>query len=62
MLFPKQNKSFVSEIDIFLAEFDKQHPHRSKSQQQEIEKYRRIYALRDNPAPQPKKDDVWEEF
>lgn len=46
----KQNKTlkkYVSEIDQLLQEFDKRHPQRSLSQQQEQKKHRRIYNLRD---------------
>lgn len=39
--------NYVSEIDQVLQQFDKTHPPLSTSQRKEIEKYRRIYALRD---------------
>lgn len=38
---------FVSEIDQFLQEFDKEHPELSKSQQKEKAKYKKVYYLRD---------------
>jgi hypothetical protein len=40
-------KHFVSKIDQFLAQFDKEHPGLSKSQLKEKAKYQRIYYLRD---------------
>lgn len=46
--------SYISEIDQFLQTFDKEHPGLSKSQQKEVDKYRRIYRLRDN-ADRPEK-------
>lgn len=44
----KLDKRFVSEIDKKLAAFDANHRN-SPAQQAEIDKYARIYALRDNP-------------
>ena len=37
---------FVSELDQFLQHFDETHPD-SAAQQKEVEKYRRLYKLRD---------------
>lgn len=45
----KINKSYISEIDQFLTEFDRTHS-LSASQQAEITKYKRIYHLRDVPV------------
>lgn len=42
-------KNYVSDIDIFLREFNQKHP-KSESQLAEIQKYQRIFALRDNPV------------
>lgn len=55
-------RDYVSEIDQFLANFDKEHPKLSKSQAKEVEKYERIYFLRDteNRPESPKK--LWKEF
>ncbi len=41
------DKNFVSDIDKFLVEFDKRHPQKSASQEQEIEQYRVLMAKRD---------------
>jgi len=49
ILKAKRNKSYVSPVDLFQAEFDKTHP-KSASQQAESEKYRKIYKLRDKVA------------
>ncbi len=46
---PHLKKSFVSDIDMMLKEFDKTHQ-TSKSQQQEIDKYQMVHQLRDNIA------------
>jgi hypothetical protein len=41
------DRNFVSEIDKFLAAFDKRHPEKSASQEQEIEQYQALMAKRD---------------
>jgi hypothetical protein len=46
MFKSKKIVDYVSPIDIYCGEFDKSHP-LSASQQAEIKKYRRVYALRD---------------
>jgi hypothetical protein len=38
---------YVSDIDVLLEKFDKEHPVLSKSQQKEQKKYQHIYQLRD---------------
>ncbi len=54
---------FVSKLDQFLMQFDKTHPKKSASQRKEIEKYARIYRLRDNPhAAQQSSETLWEKF
>ena len=56
----KLDKQFVSDIDKKLEEFDKKHK-KSPSQLAEINKYQRIYELRDVPNDQPKnKDTLWD--
>lgn len=40
------DKHYISDIDRALAEFNARHK-KSESQQAEVEKYRRVYALRD---------------
>lgn len=40
-------RNYVTPIDQFLKQFDIEHPGLSKSQQKEVEKYRRIHQLRD---------------
>jgi hypothetical protein len=63
----KIDKAFISEIDKKLFEFDQTHAP-SKYQQEEIDKYKRVFALRDNPAAaaaadKPKqKPKIWEDF
>jgi len=51
-LFSKSNKNYVSEVTVFLKEFDKKHPELSASQQAEIKKYERINKLRDHAVEQ----------
>ena len=55
-------KYFVSEIDKFLQNFDQQHPEQSLSQHKEIEKYRRIYYLRDVSDRTNEIGKIWEGF
>lgn len=48
----KKNTQFVSDIDLFAAEFDKTHAP-SASQLAEKRKYQAIYQLRDIPQSEP---------
>lgn len=55
----KVNKHFVSDIDRQLAAFD-QTQSLSDSQKAEIEKYNRIFELRDNPdVTHEDQGDIW---
>lgn len=54
----KIDKRFVSEIDKKMAEFDATHA-KSASQKAEIDKYQKIYQLRDVPTEQSLEDDLW---
>ncbi|MBA2653499.1 MAG: hypothetical protein H0U71_00335 [Gammaproteobacteria bacterium] len=47
-MFRKKIRNYVSSIDIFLNEFDRKHS-KSESQLAEIQKYQRVFALRDQP-------------
>lgn len=54
---------YTSELDEFLENYDKNHPRLSASQRTELEKYQRIYSLRDNPeATDAKKATFWDKF
>lgn len=53
---------YVSEIDQFLQQFDKQHPEKTLSQQKEIAKHQRVYSLRDNPDRFETPIKLWDEF
>jgi hypothetical protein len=53
---------YVSEIDQFLQNFDKNHAVLSKSQQKEQVKYRRIYALRDDINNVEPSIKLWKNF
>ncbi len=60
-MFKKQpiDKNFVSSIDKALAKFNRTHP-LTEAQRAEVDKYRRIYRMRDH-AIAPKKDkDLWD--
>lgn len=43
----KPDRNFVSDIDQFLAAFNKRHPEKSASQEQEIEQYQTLMTKRD---------------
>jgi hypothetical protein len=58
------NKKYVSDIDQFLVDFDKQSPIRSASQLAEEKKSERITQLMKNPereAGEPE-SELWEGF
>ena len=57
-LFFAQKKHYKSPIQKFLDKFDKQTP-LSKSQKAEIDKYKLISKLRDNPNIYYKKNNNW---
>ena len=54
------DKNFVSDIDLFAAEFDRTHA-LSASQKAEVTKYQRVYELRDQPLTGNEIKDVLEE-
>jgi hypothetical protein len=53
---------YTSPLDDFLAAFDESHRTLSASQRKEIEKYRRIYNLRDHTHAATETDKLWEKF
>lgn len=54
---------YTSHLDEFLAYFNTSNTKLSPSQRKEIEKYRRIYNLRDKPQQaSSSKQDLWEQF
>lgn len=58
----KVTQYYVSDIDKFLAEFDRTHPQKSLSQKKEIAKYKRISDLRDNPVLTDLTSKIWDGF
>jgi len=63
-IFKPNKKKYVSEIDEFLAEFDKRNPKKSNSQIEEIGFYKRISHLRDHGSAKksPNIESIWSEF
>jgi|WetSurMetagenome_2_1015567.scaffolds.fasta_scaffold281796_3 hypothetical protein len=53
---------YTSDLDQFLKEFDKNNAKLSASQRQEINKYHRIYQLRDKPEQTQPKETLWDQF
>lgn len=43
------DRSYVSEVDKFLSDFDAEHSIKTPAQQREIDKHARIAKLRDEP-------------
>lgn len=58
----KVDKHYVSDIDQFLVEFNKQNPKLSTSQQEEVKKFTRIFRLRDNHEASEEAHMEWEGF
>ena len=53
---------YISELDQFLTHLNRTQTKLSVSQQQEIEKYTRIFTLRDNPSTHESRDSIWDNF
>ena len=53
---------YTSELDTFLHAFDQANPKLSVSQRKEIEKYSRIYSLRDNVIKAISEKILWKNF
>lgn len=53
------NKHYVSTVDKKIREFDAAHQP-SAAQQAEIEKYKRIYKMRDESTERKVKKDLWD--
>ncbi len=63
MLFKKRiDRSFVSELDHMLFQFDHDHPTKSAAQQTEIDKANRVSKKRDNVCYNADARDLWENF
>ena len=53
---------YTSDLDIFLAEYENKHPRISASQRVEMEKYARIFSLRDHPRTEKPASKLWDKF
>ena len=60
-IFKKRDRSFVTELDQMLFQFDQAHP-KSLAQQAEIDKANSVSDKRDNPNYSPPFKSVWENF
>jgi hypothetical protein len=54
--------NYVSDIDLLLQNFDKEHPEPSKSQQKEQKKYKTIHHLRDQVVAPNETKKLWDKF
>ena len=61
ILNPKPITDYVSDIDVFLAEFNKTHAE-SSYQRYEREKQERVAYLRDHAIKADLRSKLWEEF
>lgn len=62
MMKQKIDTSYISPLDVFLAEFDREHPQPSASQAKEIEKSARVSNLRDKAdAAAVPEQNIWED-
>lgn len=52
---------FLTEIDAFLREYEKNRTHFPASRQREVKKYGDIYAKRDGVVAAPEKK-IWKDF
>jgi hypothetical protein len=57
----RQNKAFVSELDITLAALREKYPE-TAAQKAEREKHEKIAQLRDKVQPDQDKSELWEGF
>ncbi len=56
-------RNFVSELDQFLQDFDQAHPHKSASQQAEIDRSLHVAEKRDHVSASTKQKSVlWDKF
>jgi len=53
---------YTSELDNFLVEFDKTKHKLSASQRKEVDKYNRVFAMRDNPQQSKDQETFWDQF
>lgn len=54
-------KNYVSEVDNALDAFNRTHT-RTNAEQMELDKYKRIYTLRDHAIPPKSKESIWDRF
>lgn len=53
---------YISPLDQFLEDYDKNHPKISLSQRKEIEKYARIIHLRNHKVASETPSSLWHQF
>lgn len=52
------DRTYVSDVDTFLANYNTEHPEPSRSQRKIIEKYQRIIKRRDNAVNENADKDI----
>jgi len=53
---------YTSELDQFLHDYDKTHPKLSNAQLREVEKYAKVFKLRDKASQNESNNSFWENF
>ncbi|NVJ62490.1 MAG: hypothetical protein HWE27_19035 [Gammaproteobacteria bacterium] len=56
------DRNYVSDMDKFLEELDKDPNTMSESREQEAEKYKQINQLRDEANEDSKNNSIWKDF
>ncbi|NVJ51284.1 MAG: hypothetical protein HWE11_12915 [Gammaproteobacteria bacterium] len=56
------DRNYISAMDKFLSELDKQPETQSESRINESNKYKKINKLRDNPQESSNSETLWEDF
>lgn len=59
-MFKKRMRHYVSDIDQFLKDFDRNHPEKTQSQIEEVKKHKRVFYRRDHKVND--NDIPWEDF
>ncbi len=58
---PKPTDGYVSDIDEFLTDFEKNNPENPHAAKERL-KHEKIAYRRDNPAPKNTDDKIWKSF
>lgn len=60
-MFKSKTVGYISKVDEFLTQFNRSHA-LSKSQNEEVKQYQRVYKLRDQAVTKSGEISLWENF